>query len=207
MASAGSISSTAAFLSALNNIYGFSYLSSTSTATATTLLATGAISAAAYSTASTASSVASAVATINVGLLNAALYCTYLAAATNNSAITSTRSYSTQCVTSTPSLGQAPAAQPPSSDYTWVAPLVVCSVFAVACCVCCVVWVARRYRREKEEHEKERVTVVNETPWTGVALRPAVANSATRSQTATGLKYTLGRVQQPNGITVIMTMT
>ena len=135
------------FLSAISTIYDYSYLSSTTIAAATASLSSGTTTAAAYSAVTSSAAVSTLVAAIDVRLINAALYCTYLTAATNSSNITAANRYSTLCSAPT---SPPPPASPPPADYTWLAPLIICSVFGILLFALAAVYVARRRKAEED---------------------------------------------------------
>ena len=146
MASAGVLVSGSSFLSALTAVFNYAYLSSTTTAAATASLASGATTAAAYSAGTSAASLSTAVAAIASSTTNTALTCALLAAAANTSSdATAAGQYSALC------LAKASGSPPPppsaaTADYTWLAPLIVCTVAGIVIISAVTVFVVRRFR-------------------------------------------------------------
>ena len=191
LASAGSLGSSSSFLSAISAIYNYAYLSSTTTAAATASLAAGSTTAAAYSAATSPASVANATAAIAASPTSAALVCALLAAAARSDSDAAAASqYRTLC------LGQASSAPSVASDYTWLAPLIVCTVAGIIIIAIVVVCVARRFRADVGT-SRPGLSGVDaaalaaplpgpepqpDKPWSGVALRygaPVQPESAT----------------------------
>ena len=144
---AGTQVTGSSFLSAISTIYDYSYLSSTTLAVATASLSSGTTTSAAYAAATSAAAVSTAVAAIDVRQINSALYCTYLASATNSSNITTANGYGTLCLAPT---SPPPPASPPPTDYTWLAPLIICSVFGILLFGLVAVYVAK-WRKAEED--------------------------------------------------------
>ena len=117
MASAGSALSGSSFLAAVSAVYNYAYLSSTTVAAATASLSSGATTAAAYSAATSPAAVSTSVAAIDVRRINAALYCAYLASATNSSNITASNGYGSLCLAPAPTPASADVVQ----DFSWIA--------------------------------------------------------------------------------------
>ena len=153
------------FLSAIAAIYGYSYLSSTTTAAATASLSSGATTAAAYSAATSSASVSTAAAAIDVRRINAALYCAYLAAATNGST-----AGSALCLA--PTSPPPPPSAPSTMDYTWLAPLVLCSLFGILLFALAAVYVAKLRQAEGLQGRPGGVHMSTSAPaWSGLALK------------------------------------
>ena len=175
---AGTQVTGSSFLSAISTIYDYSYLSSTTLAAATASLASGATTAAAYSAATSPAAVSASVAAVDVRLINAALYCTYLNAATNSSNITAANQYSTLCLA--PASPPPPPASLPPMDYTWLAPLIICSIFGILLFALAAAYVAKRRLAEARPRDRYQQPVVDgvhvtveqvaSPVWSGLAL-------------------------------------
>ena len=99
MASAGDLATGSSFLNAITVIFDYAYLSSTNITAATASLVAGNVAAADYSAATSSAAVVAAAAAIDVRRINAALYCSFLAAAVaNSSEATATSLYSSLCL-------------------------------------------------------------------------------------------------------------
>ena len=165
---AGTQVTGSSFLSAISTVYDYSYLSSTTLAVATASLVAGTTSAAAYSAATSPAAVSTSVAAVDVKLINSALYCAYLIAATNSSNITAANGYSTLCLA--PTSPPPPASLPPT-DYTWLAPLIVCSLIGILLFAIAAAYVAK-WRRAEEPRDQQPVAGASASPvWSGMALK------------------------------------
>ena len=157
LASGGALGSSSSFLSAISALYNYAYLSSTTTAAATASLAAGTTTAAAYSSATSSAAVSAATAAIAASPASAALACALLAAAANGSSNAAAASqYRTLCLASPP--------PPPSAavDYTWLAPLVVCTVAGIIITSVTTVFVVRRFRSSAYATGRNVDQVVND---------------------------------------------
>ena len=152
---ASALASGSSFLSAISAIYNYAYLSSTTTAAATASLATGTTSAAAYSAATSSAAVSSAAAAIAASPASKALLCALLAANATDA--------TSACLASA-SAPPSPSAQA-AADYTWLAPLIVCSLAGILLLALAAAFVVKRFRAEAGQEADPGV------PWSGLALR------------------------------------
>ena len=175
LASAGTLGSSSSFLSAITAIYNYAYLSSTTTAAATASLAAGSTTAASYSAATSSAAVSTAAAAIASSPASAALVCALLQAATNSSSAAASSQYRTLCLAASspqPSPAQA-------TDYTWLAPLIVCTLAGVLLFALAATFVIKWFHAEANLSRRGNPAADATTAATAVALAQESAGSQT----------------------------
>ena len=140
----GGITSSTAFLNTIASLNGISYVSSTSLLASVNALASGSMSLAAFSTATAATALSTLISNTDITSINAALYCSYLASATNNGGVSASRNYNSLCLALSPS----PPPSPPVDDLKWIIPLIVVTVVGLSLIAVVVAILVRRRHAE-----------------------------------------------------------
>ena len=139
------ITSSTSFLNAISALNGISYVSSTSLLASVNALADGTLSLASFSTATSTAALSAVVANTDIRSINAALYCSYLASATNDGGVSTSRNYDTLCLVQSPS---PPPPSPPVDDLLWIIPLIVVTVVGLGFLTLLALFLVRRRRAE-----------------------------------------------------------